>query len=157
MNELNHCFTAHVKHCLNHARARDNPPMPHTKKGGGIPSGAPLLAQKITQAMDNHDPKITLTEMAKACGVTVQAVHGWRTNGRISKPKLRILAGVTGRGLDYFMSDRPLQRNGELTHQDAFETVKSAWDTAPQDQKEILLGVAKGILNAQRGKRSGKA
>lgn len=128
----------------------------HRQKKAGIPSGAALLAERIKHAMDTHQPKITSSAVAKACDVSPQAVHGWRTNGRVAKPHLLTLADLTGKDPSYFLSGESLPRNGASTHQEGFQIIQRAWDTAAQDQKEILLAVAKGILNAHRNKRAGK-
>jgi hypothetical protein len=130
--------------------------MPHKKDGPVIPSGAAGLAKRVKAAMDNHEPRLRLKAVADACGVTVQAVHGWRTNGRVAKHHLLTLADITGKDPSYFLSMDPLPRNGAVPHTEGFHVLQRAWDTASQDQKEILLGVAKGILNAHRGKRAGK-
>lgn len=156
MNELKHCFSYPVKHCLRGRARAENPPMPHKRKAAGIPSGAERLAERIREAMDGHMPRISSSAVAKACGVTPQAVHGWRTNGRVAKHHLLTLADLTGKDPSYFLSIDPLPRQGASTHTDGFQILQRAWDTAEEDQKEILIGVAKGILSAQRGKRASK-
>jgi hypothetical protein len=156
MHSLNHYFSDQVKHCLSRRVRKDNSHMPQKKRPAGTPSGAAGLAKRITSAMDSHEPKLTLTRVAEACGVTVQAVHGWRSNGRVAKHHLLTLADLTGKDPSYFLSLEPLPKNGAVAHNETFQVLQRAWDTASQDQKEILLGVAKGILSAQRGKRAGK-
>lgn len=154
MDPLNHCFSPRVKYCLNLLKRKDNSGVPDRKKSAEAETPAEKLAKRIRVAMDSHEPKITLTQAATACSVTVQAVHGWRANGRIAKRHLLTLADLTGKDATYFLSVETLPRDGAQTHQNEFQTLQRAWDTATQDQREILLGVARGILNARRGKRS---
>jgi len=44
------------------------------------------LALSLRSAMD--DAKLSQADLARACGVTIQSVHGWRKNGRIGKQHL---------------------------------------------------------------------
>jgi hypothetical protein len=130
--------------------------MPHSKKINGIPLDSFKLAERIRSAMDEHQPKILSRDVAKACGVTPQAVHGWRTNGRIAKRHLLTLADMTGKDSGYFLSGTYAHAGSDKCDS-GFQILQRAWDTADKGEKEILIGVAKGILSAQRGKRAGKA
>lgn len=150
-NELKHYFPGYVKHCLTRGRARTLQRMENKKT-------APRLAELIREAMDSKTPKVTATELAKACGVTPQAVSGWRKNGRVDKKHLQTIADLTGRNTSHFLAlgQKNGAKNGVQTHQDEFQTVVRAWHNASSDQKAILLGAAKSILerNAQRRKRA---
>lgn len=157
MDGIKALLAPQVKHCLTDLAHKDNPHVPYKKRPTDNPSGASRLAQRIKDAMDKRDPKITSMEVARACKVTPQAVHGWRTNGRVAKHHLLTLADLTDKDPTYFLSIDPLPRNGASAHTEGFQILQRAWDTASQDQKEILLGVAKGILNAHRSNRAGKA
>lgn len=57
--------------------------------------------------MDTAEPKVTSVAMAEACGVTPQAVNGWRKTGRIHKRHLKTAARLTGRPLEYFLDAEP--------------------------------------------------
>jgi transcriptional regulator with XRE-family HTH domain len=59
------------------------------------------LAIRLRSAMD--DAKLTQADLARACGVTIQAVHGWRENGRIGKQHLWTICKLTGKSLEYFL------------------------------------------------------
>jgi len=59
------------------------------------------LADRLREALDSAN--LSQAELARACGVTEQSVHGWVTNGRLSKHHLPTIAALTGRGLEYFL------------------------------------------------------
>lgn len=63
------------------------------------------LARRIREAMDKADPKVSSAALATKCGVTPQAVHGWRTTGRVAKRYLEAIAGMTRRPLEYFLGN----------------------------------------------------
>lgn len=64
---------------------------------------APELAKRLRAAMDLREPKILSVYLAEQCGVTKQAVHGWRKHGRIAKKHLQAISRVTGRPLEFFL------------------------------------------------------
>ena len=59
------------------------------------------LADRLRAALESSG--VSQAELSRACGVTEQSVHGWVTNGRISKQHLPTIAALTGKGLDYFL------------------------------------------------------
>jgi transcriptional regulator with XRE-family HTH domain len=59
------------------------------------------LALRLRHAMDESD--ISLTLLAKECGVTPQAIYDWRNTGRIGKQHLVTIARVTRKPLEYFL------------------------------------------------------
>lgn len=59
------------------------------------------LAERLKKALE--DSGVRQVDLARACGVTEQAVHGWITNGRIGKHHLPTISAITGKGLDYFL------------------------------------------------------
>lgn len=96
MDALKHCFKASVKHWFIHElrATADNQRMLDRE----------TLAVRIRQAMDEHKPEpLTLNDLATAFDVTPQAVHGWRTKGRIAKGKLLQLAQLTGKPARFFL------------------------------------------------------
>lgn len=61
--------------------------------------------RRLLVAMDEAKPRVTSTALAEACGVTDQAVNGWRKTGRVAKRHLGTIAKLTGRPLEYFLGD----------------------------------------------------
>lgn len=59
------------------------------------------LAERIATAIDASP--YAAKKIADECGVTPQAVNGWKNTGRISKDMLVKLAGVLGLPLGYFI------------------------------------------------------
>lgn len=59
------------------------------------------LARRITVALD--DAHLSSVEVAAACGVSPQAVNGWKKTGRIGKDQLPKLVELTGRPLSYWL------------------------------------------------------
>jgi transcriptional regulator with XRE-family HTH domain len=59
------------------------------------------LADRLRAALASAE--VSQADLARACGVTEQSVHGWVTNGRISKQHLPTIAALTGKGLEYFL------------------------------------------------------
>lgn len=59
------------------------------------------LAHRLRSAM--NDAKLSQADLARACGVTIQAVHGWREHGRIGKQHLWTICKLTGKSLEYFL------------------------------------------------------
>ena len=58
------------------------------------------LAKRLRDAMEEAD--ISYTDLAKECGVTVQAIYDWRHTGRIGKQHFTAIARVTRKPLEYF-------------------------------------------------------
>ncbi len=79
-----------------HAPVKENQPMLDAKE----------LAKRLRAAMDNHNPRILSVELASRCGVTPQAVNGWRNTGRIAKGHLFTICQVTGQPLEFFLEER---------------------------------------------------
>lgn len=59
------------------------------------------LAHRLQTAME--EAGVNLADLARACGVTIQAVHGWRETGRIGKHHLVSIAQMTKKPLEYFL------------------------------------------------------
>jgi SOS-response transcriptional repressor LexA len=66
-----------------------------------MPNEASDLAKKFAEAVDAA--KLKPSAIAEACGVTPQAVTGWRETGRIHKKHLAKLAELTGRPLAWWL------------------------------------------------------
>jgi len=66
------------------------------------PKQASVMAAKFKLAMDNA-PLIRNSVIAGKCGVTIQAVSGWRKTGRIGKNHLPIISELTSTSLDWWL------------------------------------------------------
>ena len=63
------------------------------------------LAEKLAFLLDGD--YLQYAALAKACGVTKQAITGWRKTGRIAKPHLPIITELAGVTVDWLISDEP--------------------------------------------------
>jgi transcriptional regulator with XRE-family HTH domain len=61
------------------------------------------IARRLRVAMDSRSPKLTSVELARACGVSKQAVYEWRSQGRIAKKHLQTITMQTGKSLEFFL------------------------------------------------------
>lgn len=59
------------------------------------------LATRLVSAMEEVD--LSQAELARQCGVTIQAVHDWRATGRIGKQHLVTISRLTQKPLEYFL------------------------------------------------------
>lgn len=80
------------------------------------------LAQKLTQVM--QEQRISGSAIAVRCGVSKQAVYGWKTTGRMDKKYLPALAELTGKPLEWWLE-------GGSTQPDA--AAKKALQWIPQE------------------------
>jgi transcriptional regulator with XRE-family HTH domain len=90
--------TAHG--CDNRATSERNSAMTEKHKKG---DGNRELAAKIAAAISASP--LSAKEIAEACGVTPQAINGWKTTGRISKEMLVDFAKVVKVPLAHFISN----------------------------------------------------
>jgi transcriptional regulator with XRE-family HTH domain len=94
---IKHCFLQ-IKHCC---LIESNDLMTRMKSTNDTTE----LARRVKQAID--DSGMTSAQIAAACGVSPQAVNGWKKTGRIGKEQLPKLAQLTGRPLDWWLSGEP--------------------------------------------------
>jgi phage repressor protein C with HTH and peptisase S24 domain len=59
------------------------------------------LAARVRATLDSLP--ISRAQFAEKVGVSAQAITGWQTTGRISRQKLRALADISGRPLEFFL------------------------------------------------------
>lgn len=59
------------------------------------------LADRLREALESSNT--SQADLARACNVTDQAVHGWLTNGRIAKHHLPMICHATKKPLEYFL------------------------------------------------------
>jgi transcriptional regulator with XRE-family HTH domain len=100
-------------------------------------SESEIMAEKVVYALGKSE--LTDAEVARECGVSKQAVNGWRKTGRISKGNLKSLADLTGFPLAWWadpaapIEGREPHRDGDRSR-DAKPTIKAVpgW---PFDEK----------------------
>jgi len=59
------------------------------------------LADRLRQALEESG--VTQAELARACGVTDQAVYKWLKDGRIAKQHLVMISYMTKKPLEFFL------------------------------------------------------
>lgn len=73
----------------------DNPPM-------SAPASA--LAAKLRYALEKSG--VSQQSIASECGITKQAITGWKRTGRVAKPHLIVLARLTGFPLEWWLDGK---------------------------------------------------
>jgi hypothetical protein len=121
------------------------------------------VGRRIAKAMDEADPPVTGSSLAKACHVTPQAVSSWRTTGRVGKRHLTTISRLTGRSLEYFVS-ASVPANGKsgipkpwlvekVVDEEAFLVVFRTWQDARQQDRENLVAIARASRGAHGARR----
>lgn len=156
-SELKHYFHSEVKHCL-----RDT----HTPDNQAVLKSADI-GKRIKMAMDEADPPVTGTDLSNACGVTPQAVSGWRSTGRVGKRHLTTIARMTGKPVEYFVAERVPDKNQSIPtrpwlfervlDEEQFLVVFRTWQDARSTDRENLVAIAKAARKAHgtRSRRTG--
>jgi phage repressor protein C with HTH and peptisase S24 domain len=120
----------------------DNQSMIDTEK----PSSAKRLGKRIDEEIKKS--KKTAAAIAKECGVTPQAITGWKKYGRISKDMLQVLANVLEIPMSEFFPEQAKSFSRSIksdwidveTHE-ATETTpaRRVTDLAPQSAHQIVI------------------
>ncbi len=66
---------------------------------------AAILAKKLAYLLDERI--IVAAALARACGVSKQAITGWRRTGRIAKPHLQVIAEMANVSLEWLLDGNP--------------------------------------------------
>lgn len=69
-------------------------------------------------------------DVAEACGVTVQAINGWKTNGRVGKQHIKTLARLTGLPVSWWLP-------GDDLEDDSTSVSSTPWPFASIDRERI--------------------
>lgn len=161
MLQVNHYFRSNVKHCLTRGRGDDNKPMLDAQE----------LARRLVKAMDEAEPKITGAALAEACGVTPQAVSGWRTDGRFAKRHLEMIARITKQPVDYYVRNSTNQdtkikyrkerrklpvMTEKIIDDKNFQKLFRAWQDTDAHGREFLIDAADTALKVYGRNRSRK-
>jgi hypothetical protein len=150
---LKHYFPPDVKHCIRVPRRPENQLMLDSE----------ALAGRIRKAMDEAKPPVTGSDLASACKVTPQAVSGWRRTGRILKRHLPTLSRLTGKPLEYFVSDRVPQNHQTsptkpwlvetVVDEEQFLVVFRTWQDGRANDRQHLTAIAKTARKAHGTRR----
>jgi hypothetical protein len=122
------------------------------------------LGRRISKALEEADPPVTGTALAKACNVTPQAVSGWRKTGRVGKRHLTTISRLTGKSLEYFVAANVTTHNGKsgtpkpwlvekVLDEEMFLVVFRTWQDARQQDRENLVAIARASRGAHGARR----
>lgn len=108
------------------------------------------LGAILVKAMADARPPVTNTALAKACGVTKQAITGWRSNGRIAKKHLPTIAAITGRSLEQLLQENDGKGSQATREKSApylvkdtrLEAIIDAWPSFSDEKRLIIYDVA---------------
>jgi len=100
------------------------------------------IARRLREAMDKAEPRVTSVALAEACGVTPQAVSGWRKTGRVAKRHLQTVGKLTGRPLEYFLGSGAVKFS--------MAEPQAAYGQQLEAKEEILLRLFAGLFSAQQ-------
>jgi transcriptional regulator with XRE-family HTH domain len=148
-------FRYNVKHCLSYSHPSENQAMLDSKE----------IGRRIKLAMD--EVNLTGADLAEACKVTPQAVSGWRSTGRVGKRHLTTISRLTGKAMEYFLSETVPNgtRNGgpqpwlieKVIDPDQFQIVFRTWQDARLTDRQSLVAVAKTARKAHGTRRRKRA
>ena len=121
------------------------------------------FARRLRKAMDEADPPIGGSDLAAACKVTPQAVSGWRRTGRVGKRHLTTISRLTGRPVEYFVSETVPGKNHasptrpwlfeKIVDEEKFLTVFRTWQDARSTDRENLVAIANAARRAHGTRR----
>lgn len=162
MSQVNHYFRSDVKYCLTGGRRPENKAM----------LDATELARRLRKAMDEAEPPITGAALAAACGVTPQAVSGWRSDGRFAKRHLLTISDITKQPIDYYVRDQTNQdikirhrkerrklpvMTEKIIDDKNFQMMFRAWQDTDAHGRQFLLDAASTALKVYGRTRSRKS
>lgn len=120
-----------------------------------------LIQELLSSAPEDLAGKVAATigrglvpakDVADACGVTVQAINGWKTNGRVGKQHIKTLARMTGLPISWWLPGDDLDEDTSGIGASApwpFASVdRERIEALPADRLKHLEGV---ILFALQG------
>jgi len=102
-----------------------------------------LLAERLTKALEGH----SLSEVAEACGVSRQAVNGWKKDGRIDKAHLLTLSRITGKPLEFFLGGNQLSVDTDPNE----GKILLLFRALPEEKQLQLLDHAQSLYSKQYG------
>lgn len=111
---------------------------------GGVDHTAPMidaaeLKRRLVIAMDSASPRVKSSDLARACEVSPQAVHGWRTKGLIDKKFLPTIARLTNQPIEYFVGASPFDQEAALGLQaEELKAITSLREALPEWRRYVL-------------------
>lgn len=112
---------------------------------------AQQIAAKFNEAFPQKKGEHSDQEIATACGVTKQAVNGWRATGRIAKKHIGKLAELSNRPLDFWLPNSDgstTSDSGQLTPTE--QKLITGFRAASDADRETLLWLANRALSSRR-------
>jgi len=92
------------------------------------------LTERIRIAMKAAD--IKQADVARALGISPQAVNGWFRTNTVDKENVAKVAAMTGQPLDYFYGTAPL---GMAANSGASQAARGMVPSAPADDADALI------------------
>jgi len=114
------------------------------------------LARKVAATVGRG--KIAAEVVARACGVTVQAVNGWKRNGRVDKRHIKTLVELTGLPAEWWLpgfdgGSEPEEQNWPFSKWVPYSRVSSL----DESDMGYLAGILKSALDElDKSKKSPK-
>lgn len=151
---LKHYFHSDVKHCLRRVAPAQNQVMLDSTE----------IGRRLKKAMDEAEPPVSGSDLAAACRVSPQAVSGWRRTGRFSKRHLPTISRLTGKPVEFFVTENVHVRASQgiptrpwifekVVDEDLFLVVFRTWQDARSTDRENLVAIAKTARKAHGTRR----
>jgi transcriptional regulator with XRE-family HTH domain len=155
-DDIKQCFPSKVKHCIRGEA--------HTHNEWVLKSVE--IGVRLKKAMEEAEPQVSGADLAHACKVSPQAVSGWRRTGRFSKRHLPTIARLTGRPVEYFISETIPARSNHVSptkpwlyekviDEEKFLIVFRTWQDARDTDRENLVAIAKTARQHGTRRRKG--
>ena len=97
------------------------------------------LKRRLILAMENASPRVKSSDLARACDVSPQAVHGWRKKGLIDKKFLPTIARLTNQPVEYFVGASPFDHEAALGLQpDELDAITALRAALPEWRRYVL-------------------
>ncbi len=115
------------------------------------------MAAKLAEAMTH--PALRQSDLAAACGVSIQAVQGWLKTGRIDKKHFAALAQATGRPLDWWF-DAPAEKGAAVkvrsfVAKQALAKMTALEPDLSDDDWQLLVATARHLASGN-GRKPGR-
>lgn len=99
---------------------------------------AEILASRIEQVLESFNQ----SDVARACGVSKQAVYNWKKTGRIDKLHLLEFARMTGISIQYLLG-ADIPGNESAAEQELLMLFRAL----PEEKKQLLIDSARSTYS----------